>query len=858
MTDPAATPPIEQRPRLLRGYVPGRRFDEAVAPDGSVRPPYTGLLQDLERLPHRELRRRWETARRFVHEQGITYHVYGDPAGVERPWRLDPIPLVISAAEWRTLEAALIQRATLLNRILGDCYGPQQLIAEGRLPPALVYAQPDFLRACHGIAAPHNSHLVLYAADLARAPDGTWWVVSDRTQIPTGAGYTLANRLVTSRVMPDSFRHCHVQRLAGFFREIQTTLAQLAARRTDNPRVVMLTPGSYNETYFEQAYLARYLGYTLVEGQDLTVRDSRVYLKTLSGLEPVDVILRRVDDDFCDPLELRNDSMLGVPGLVEAWRAGNVAIANGLGSGLVQNAAFLAFLPGLCRHLLGEELKMPSVATWWCGQRSAERYVLEHLDDLYIKPAFRSRNPIRTSGRALDAEAAARLRRRIAFQPHLYVAQEWVELASAPTWQGNDLFPRPVGLRVYLVASGDSYKVLAGGLARVASDDSGSLISMQSGGASKDTWVLSDGPVSDDTLLHSSGQAIELRRSGNNLSSRMADNFFWLGRYIERADCTARLLRSALARFSVESGGGSSSTLHPLLRTLQQQGQLRDPRRAPAAKPETRTEADLLESDIRGAIFDPQRGGSLRQIANEMLRLTNLVRDRTSHDYWGVISQIHDQLEHPPAFGGMLTGEVTAFLSQLVLNLASCHGLATENMTRAQGWRFLDMGHRVERSIYLCAFLESALLSPEADDASVLEAVLEVVDNSITYRSRYNLLPHIAAVYDLVLLDEANPRSLLYQLKQLLAHFDQLPRERSSALPTPAQRALIDALARLQLCDPSDLGRFRRDWSKTPVTEAIRHVARACPQVSDAIAVSYFAHSTYSRAGLSPGAPLGG
>ena len=280
-----------------------------------------------------------------------------------------PIPFVIAPEEWRALETGLIQRATLLNKILADCYGAQELIRSRWLSPALVFGQPDFLRPCHGIRVPDRHFLHFYAADLARSPDGRWWVISDRTQIPTGAGYALANRLVTSRILPEPFRDNHVHRLAGFFRDVQNTLAQLAPRQADNPRVVMLTPGPHNETYFEQAYLARYLGYMLVEGQDLTVRDNHVFLKTLSGLERVDVILRRVDDDFCDPLELRNDSMLGVPGLVEAMRAGNVTVANALGSGLVQSPAFMSFLPGLCEHLLGEELKLPSVATWWCGQK---------------------------------------------------------------------------------------------------------------------------------------------------------------------------------------------------------------------------------------------------------------------------------------------------------------------------------------------------------------------------------------------------------------------------------------------------------------------------------------------------------
>src|SRR6267378_281183 len=364
-TDKAPATPFS----LLANYQrSAAAFDEFLADDGVPRAHYTGLTQSLDELGATEIQRRHETCQRLVHEQGIAYNVYGDPRGMERPWQLDPIPFIIAPDEWRALEAGLIQRATLLNKILADCYGAQELIRSRWLSPALVFAQPDFLRPCHGVRSPRDTLLHFYAADLARSQDGRWWVVSDRTQIPTGAGYALANRLVTSRILPEAFRENHVHRVAGFFRAAQETLRRVAPQPANEARVVMLTPGPHNETYFEQAYLARYLGYMLVEGQDLTVRDNRVFLKTLSGLEPVDVILRRVDDDFCDPLELRNDSMLGVPGLVEALRAGNVAVANAPGSGLLQSPAFLGFLPGLCRHLLGEELKLQSIATWWCGQ----------------------------------------------------------------------------------------------------------------------------------------------------------------------------------------------------------------------------------------------------------------------------------------------------------------------------------------------------------------------------------------------------------------------------------------------------------------------------------------------------------
>ena len=824
---------------LLSGY---RRsaggFDELLTKKGDVTPHYAKLIGELEGFGAPEMQRRADACQRFVHEHGITYNVYGDPRGMERPWQLDAVPFIIAPEEWRTLEAGLIQRATLLNKILADCYGAQDLIRSRWLSPALVFGQPDFLRPCHGMRVPNDIFLHFYAADLARSPDGRWWVVSDRTQIPTGAGYALANRLVTSRVLPESFRDHHVHRLAGFFLAVQNSLARLTPRPADKARVVMLTPGPHNETYFEQAYLARYLGYMLVEGQDLTVRDNHLFLKTLSGLERVDVILRRVDDDFCDPLELRNDSILGVPGLVEAVRAGNVVVANALGSGVVQSPAFMSFLPGLCRHVLGEPLKLPSVATWWCGQKEARAHVLAHLDKLIVKPAFR------TTAKPVTATREG-LKQRIEFDPDLFVAQERVELSTAPSWEKHLLVAQPVSLRAFLVADGaGGYRVMPGGLARVAPETGGSFISMQRGGSSKDAWIPSATPVEEISLLHVTGQSVELRRTGNNLPSRLADNFFWLGRYSERADATSRLLRSALLRFNPERTGGAMPLLAPLLQTLESQGQLP----GISAKPELWANAEAFEAELLAAMFDPARSGSLRQTADQLQRLAMLVRDRTSNDMWRVLSQIDDRLATPPPKQVMLAGDAVGVLNQTLLGLAAFQGLARENMTRAQAWRFLDMGLRLERAVYLGTLLDATLRSPEAENPSLLEALLEVVDSGITFRSRYNLLPTVPAVFDLVLLDDKNPRSVLFQIEQLAKHFDRLPKERGEAA-AGGKSVLENCRALLQQADARELAGSPQKWAESSLADTIRQILRALPQLSDTIAASYFAHSEISRTG---------
>ena len=824
-------------------------FDELMSAEGRVRPHYAKFFQTLEHLGDAELKRRRETCVQLIHEQGIYYNVYGDPRGMERPWQMDPIPLVLEPDEWRALEAGLIQRATLLNTILADCYTQQELIRSRWLAPAMVFAQPDFLRPCHGIRAPKDIYLHFYAADLARSPDGRWWVISDRTQIPTGAGYALANRLVTSRIFPESFRENNVQRIAGFFRDVQDSLEHIAPHRQGS-RVVMLTPGPHNETYFEQAYLARYLGYMLVEGQDLTVRDDIVYLKTLNGLERVDVILRRVDDNFCDPLELRNDSMLGVPGLIEAIRAGNVAVANAPGSGLLQSPAFMAFLPGLCRQILGEELKLPSVATWWCGQESARKYVLEHLDTLAVKPAFSTGGQL-----ALSADE---LKRRIEFDPDLFVAQERIDLSTAPSLDST-LVPCPFALRVFLVAkAGGGYSVMPGGLVRVSPDPGGQFISMQQGGSSKDAWVISDFPVEETTLLHKAGVTFELRRTGNNLPSRLADNFFWLGRYSERADATARLLRTALRRFNPERTGGALPALGPLLQTLETQGQL-----PPILEDaELRQNPEAFEAELLAAIFDPARAGGLYGIVGNLFRLAAQVRDRTSNDLWRVISKLNDRLtqevisartdtdehsakESPDTSPVMLAGDAIRVLDDILDGVAAFHGLARENMTRAQAWRFIDMGLRIERAVYLCTLLDSVLAAPDAENHSLLEAVLEVADSSITYRSRYNLLPQLAAVADLILLDDRNPRAVLFQIHQLVQHFERLPQERDSA----GREILNNCRARLERGDTRELAGYKESLPGSKTGRLIQQTLRDLPKLSDAIAASYFAHSAISRTG---------
>ena len=496
----------------------------------------------------RDMARRRATIERQVREDGITYNVYSEDGLRERPWSLDLLPFLINAEEWSQLESGLAQRAALMSAIMRDIYGPQRLLAENLLPPALVFGHPGYLRPLVGCRPAGGTFLHIVAFDVARASDGQWWVVGNRTQAPSGLGYALQNRLIVSRLFPEAFRRMKVQRLAASFRGLLDTLQRRSpCGDGESARLVLLTPGPYNETYFEHAYLARYLGIPLVEGSDLTVRDDRVFLKALHGLLPVHGILRRLDDDFCDPLELRQDSTLGVPGLLQSIRAGKVLVANALGSGFLESPAINGFLPAIAQRELGEDLRLPSLASWWCGEEAAFRQVAEDLTDKVVKrtypPSIRRPGLEAVIGASLDAAQSRALRERIESDPDAHTVQAYLPLPQAPTWREGALVPRAAMVRVFTIRDGDRWHVMPGGLTRVAQREQ-RIVSMQRGGASQDTWVQTAGAVDTFSMLPTPLRAAELVGRRRTVSSRAAENLFWMGRYSERCDhrCVSRVL----------------------------------------------------------------------------------------------------------------------------------------------------------------------------------------------------------------------------------------------------------------------------------------------------------------------------
>ena len=821
---------------------PAGHWDEALRPSGYPRRHWRQLTLALRQIGVGQLSRRWQIGQQLIQANGVTYNVYGDPQGKERPWQMDPIPLVIDAGEWVGIERAIAQRAALLNLLLADLYGAQKLIAERRVPAELIFANPHFLHPCHGFTPAGGVFLQNYAADLARSPDGSWWVISDRTQAPSGIGYALENRLVSARTLPAIFNQCEVRPLTRFFEQTLGALLSLAPRRAADPRIVLLTPGPHNETYFEHSFLARHWGVPLVEGADLTVRDNRVFLKTLAGLERVDLILRRMDDAFCDPLELRGDSLLGVPGLVEAARAGNVAMANALGSGLVETPCHMAFLPSLCRHLLGEDLRMPSVATWWCGDREPRRYVLDHLEDVVVKPAFPRPGQQAEFPAGMDRTAREDLARRIAASPSRYVAQEQVDLSTAPIRTDEGLEARHVVLRVFAAWDGAAYSALPGGLTRVATGDRSLVVSMQLGGGSKDTWVLGKRETEPSDSQPAAIQ-LEGRRSSGELPSRAADNLFWLGRYAERLEHGARLVRALLPGLSGESDLGNAVSLDTVIHLLSGLGYL-SAEETGASIAQQRWNLQRLMGLL---VFDPSRTSGLGWNLKQIRRVSWQLKERFSQDTWHVLQQLEGDFSRtPPGTAEQRFVAAMNLLDGAVITLSAFAGLFMENTTRGKGWHFLDIGRRLERALETCALLRVGIAQAPFDIEPYLAVLLQIADSGITYRTRFLTKMRTEFVLELLLADEANPRSVAFQLATLLDRVEKLPAADTEA--EPLERALADkALTTVRGASMDDLASRDAAGDLWALDGFLAELRTGLYDFSDALTARYLSHLAPSR-----------
>ncbi len=803
-------------------------FDEMVDGTGMIRQAWLPFLEGLQELDSAELEQRLARVHQLIRENGVTFNVYGAEDGAERPWRLDPFPLILDGAEWAKVEAGLQQRARLLELLLEDVYGEQRCLREGLLPPDLIYGSPGYLRPCQGLPIPAECRLLLHAVDLARSPEGGFRVLRDRAEVPAGCGYALENRLALSRMLPELLSSAGVINLAPFFRSLRNTLAEMAERAYSSPRVVFLTPGPANQTYFEHAYLAQYLGFNLVQGDDLTVRDNRVFLKLLEGLQPVDVILRRLRDTFCDPLELRTDSVIGVPGLVQAVKAGNVVVANSLGSGWLETPALHAYLPRLCRELLSEDLVIPGVTTWWCGEPKSLERVLSDFEALVLKPTFPQREGSAVFLADLSSKERRAWRSELQRNGSAYVAQEHVRLSCAPTLAGSQLEPRRVVLRTFITRESERFVVMPGGLTLVAQSEDSLITTLQQGAGSKDTWIATEkGEISVPEILVLPRAPMELTRGGGDIPSRSADNLYWLGRYLERGEGLSRLLRCCIVRLD-EQSRPEAPLEAPVLLALSKESQKRPSR--------------VDRSSCRRRILEMQssldEAGGLRPCLDSIARLANTVRDRISDECWRLLNHLAELGRAEPR----VLRDAQKQLDDLLVGFSSFSGMLAENMTRSHSWRFLEMGRRIERALNTVTLLRRSLVQQRPFEDAVLEAVLEVADGTRTYRRRYPGGLQVAPVVDLLLADESNPRSVLFQLERLRTHFDRLPGRSTEAIPSAEERLLYRLVSQIRLAEMHDLVEVSKDAKRASLVQLLRRLEADLPLLSDLIVRRYLTH----------------
>jgi uncharacterized circularly permuted ATP-grasp superfamily protein/uncharacterized alpha-E superfamily protein len=816
------------------------RFDELRDATGEIRPHWRAFARTLTSLTPGEFERRQASARATVQDNGVTYNVYDDRGGQARPWQLDIVPFILSSGDWTEIEAAVIQRATLADMILRDVYGPQALIRDSVLPTHLVTGHPQFLRPLCGVRPAHDVHVHLYSADLARGADGSWRVMASRADAPGGLGYALENRLVVAQTFPESFGDMRVARLAAFFNAYRESILALGTSRRD--RAVLLTPGPYNEAYFEHVYMAHYLGLTLVQGDDLAVRDGEVFLKTLTGLERVSAIFRRVDSDFCDPLEFRGDSALGVPGLAEAVRAGSVVLANALGGGVIESPAMDAYLPNICRALLGEELRIPDISTIWCGTEWGRKEALARMDHSILRDAFDarplfSRRSTARLGADLVAEERERLIQRLTHRGETMVLQEISPLGMAPVFEKGQFGAKPISLRVFAAWTPNGWMVMPGGLTRVAANETIRALSMQSGASSKDAWVLSNAPVDSFSLLANGGRTLEIKRHGESAPSRAMDNLYWLGRYAERTESFVRILRAVTSRVSDEPAGA----LEVARKLLIPYSQASD-----TPIEEIADESELAE-ELKLLIYSPRHSRGLQKLLSRVEHTAWSVRDRLSLDTWRTIHAMTGQML-PPANIPFEAAGARFYLDALVRRTAALSGLSAENMTRGPNWLFMDLGRRVERAQHLAWLVRQTVAQADARETEHMRILLEIADSAMTYRSRYLNVFQLVPFVDLLLLDESNPRSCAFQIAAVESHLRELPRitlaQRNDVPGTIAHEmrgATANAHpARLAFCDSG---------TRPGLIELTDTITSSASELSDAIADAYFQHASRSRTG---------
>ena len=835
----------------LTNYFTDYKHDEMFTPDRGIKPYWNVLFKGLNNLGENGLNSRQKDIDWLLSENGVTYNVYNDPKGLHRPWNLNVVPFLLHDSEWKVVEKGLKQRAEILDLVLKDIYGERTLIKNGIVPHEVIYGHRGFLRQCSGISYTTEKFLSIYSADISRGTDGRLWVVNDRTEAPSGMGYALENRSTTSRILPEMFSKMNVKRLSGFFNEFNQMLIDASPENKENPNIVILTPGSHNETYFEHAYLASFLGYPLVQGNDLVVRDGFLWMKSLKGLKQVDVVLRRVDDAYVDPLELREDSHLGVAGLLDVVRRKNVAIINPVGSGVIENPGLIPFMPAVAKYFLNEELILPQIASWWCGQETEKNYVLNNLSNLVIKRIDRTNRESIHFGEFLNAEQLENLKAQINERPYRFVAQEKISFSTAPNLTNGVFEPRNMVARAFSIATKDGYSVMPGGLVRVAPEKDTIRVSNQRGGTSKDFWILEDTPSADTKTQYWNPKTAVTASGLNDLPSLTAENLYWAGRYVGRTLVNARFIRMVLKQMVLLQNNDEKPNSVKLQVLFNAVTQLTGTFPGFCEKDEDGEHAmDNPYKEMLSVILDKERPGSLAYTITMFSNSYYSIRNLWSSDMWRVFENIQKIWKTFEEDTDRSINKIIKVLNQLITRLIAFMGLIEESIMVQQGLLLYFIGLQLEQSMLTITKCRSLLTIKydEQVEYELLEYLLASHESLNIYRYSYRSYIQVEHVIDLILLDLEYPRSLTFMLNRIQKDISKLPHSNNDNHLSDYQKFVFEAFSKLRLSNSDGLVKTKsaKNMLREDLDDLFGELSDLLYKTSQSISNTYFDH-TYKQ-----------
>ncbi len=816
--------------------------DEVTGSSASMISHWNILFKNIEKIGYAEMSSRQSDLNWYLSENGVTYNVYNDPHGLNRPWNLNTIPTLMDSKEWGVIEKGIQQRAELFNLILKDLYGKRELIKKGIVPQEVIYSHRGFIRPCDQISYLSDKQLLIYGADIARGPDGQMWIYSDRTQAPSGMGYALENRQTIGRVLPELAQGLKVRKLSVFFQHFNNLLINASPRKTDSPNIVVLTPGPLNETYFEHAYLASHLGYPLVQGNDLVARDGYLWMKSLKGLKRVDVVLRRVDDFYTDPLELREDSQLGVPGLLEVVRLKNVNIINPIGSRVLENPGLIPFIPGIARYFLKEDLILPQVASWWCGQQKERNYVLNHLNELVVRRIDRPQKDNSFICYEMNTEDLDHLRKQIIDRPYRFVAQERIGFSTTPTLINQTLEARNMAIRTFGVATEKGYEIMPGGLVRVASSVNNSVVSNQTGGLSKDFWVIDDKEDNANSRFSLITPSHIIGKGLDDLPSLTAENLYWAGRYVGRALSTSRFLRMVLKQMNFTNFNErkpNNQSLDALFRAVTN---------LTCTFPGFVGEKPIQDpvAEIYSVILDKNRSGSLSHTMSMFFNAYYSIRNLWSSDMWRVFERINTIWRTIENEKNITNRKLIQTLDQLITRLIAFMGLVEESILIEQGLLLYFIGLQLELSMLNISKCRSLLVVKynEHIEYEILESLLNSHESLNIYRHSYRSYIKMENVIDLIILDQKYPRSVAFRFNRLNKDLAVLPQSQVTHELSSYEKFIFEGFSKLRLATSVELGKTDEETGlRENLDRLLSELSNLLFQTSLSITTTYFSHS---------------